>query len=255
MRSAGLLAIGGLVLCGCQAGALHTTKIAPSALTRLGSQRFQGAGPVRRLVSEIWSIGFFRQNSVVREEFSNNDYKIFESEKSLSWAPKEGLACYSRIVGKRDTIFLRADTLAHVRVGIEGVIEQPHEHAKTLSVIVHELCHDLWMNVLDDTERTLFAMEGEEFIDDYLQAKTPEDQRLFLQQAGQNNLSPGSMRTFSDLDTLIRLYPSQSRCGAELFAWLGEHAFSGRTAIPARFRKYYSGLFANDAIGPARAPR
>ncbi len=241
------LAAGIIPLWGCQAAALRGVRVGRPSPSPLEVQTSHDAKALKGLLAAIWSSGFFRQNAVVREEFLNNEYALFDRTSPLAADHEAGLACYSPGRGRRDTIFLREDVLARVRLSMEDVSERPYAKEKILAVLVRELCHDLWNNVLDDRERAFFAMEGEDFLTTFLQAKTEEERRFFLHLAGPDDSTPGKFESFSGLAEFISTYPPDRRCGPELFAWLGERAFSKKTAIPSPFKKYYAGIFAGDS--------
>ncbi len=243
------------LLSGCQAAAPHAIRTLPGDPAALEIRTSRGAEAVRPLVAEVWDSGFFKNNEIVRGEITNNDYALFGRESALAATNRSGLACFSRARGRRDAILFRADFVRYVKTTEVGLSEPAYPRKKILEVLVHELCHDLWDNVLDERERAMFAMEGEDFLADFGQAKTDEGKRLFLRKAGESDRAPADMRSFAGLDALIRLYPPERRFGAELFAWFGEQAFTGKGRIPAPFRKYFSGLFTDLGPGPSEDPR
>ena len=244
-------------LLACQATAFHGTRAlaAPNTPPSLKIHASRGAASVRPLVAAVWASGFFRCNEVVRNEFANNDYAVFGEESHLAVSERNGLACFSKARGRRDAVLFRADVVSYCKTTPEGLSEPAFPREKVLAVLVHELCHDLWDNVLDAAERAMFAMEGEEFVEDFLQAKTEEERRLFLQKAGEADPGPGDIQPFSGLEVLVRSYPAESRFGAELFAWLGEQAYTRKARIPVAFRKYFCGLFSDSPSHPLKSPR
>jgi hypothetical protein len=241
----------------CQATAFHGTKALAALNTppSLEIHASRGAAAVQPLVAAVWTSGFFRRNEVVRNEFANNDYAVFGKDSDLADSERNGLACFSKARGRRDAILFRADIVSYCRTTPEGLSEPAFPREKLLAVLVHELCHDLWENVLDAAERAMFAVEGEEFVEDFLQAKTEEEQRLFLQKAGEADPGPGDIRPYSGLEALVRSYPAESRFGPELFAWLGEQAYTRKSLIPLTFRKYFCGLFSDFTSHAVKSPR
>ncbi len=248
-----ILAAGMALLWGCQA-VFFGARTSPSLAASRGTDRWRGAERVRPLVDKVWASGFFRRNEVVRREILNNGYGVFEKDSRLAESRDKGLACLSRAPGRPDFILLRADLLPRVKVTIEGVFEPADTEERALPLIVHELCHDLWNNVLDEGERSLFTAEAEEFLKDYVEARTEKKWRSFLEEAGEPGAAGGEPASFSRLEFLIRSYPSETRFGAELFAWLGEHAYSGKLPLPPRFRKYFCGLVSDRPCGGGEKP-
>ena len=121
----------------------------------------------------------------MRAEIYNNEYAFFDPRSSLASLQKKGMACFSQGPNRKATIYLREDLFAHYKVDLEGVLERRSVESTALSVLVHELCHDFWANILDERERDFFAMDGAVFIADYQQAMTLEEQREFFLRAGQ----------------------------------------------------------------------
>ncbi len=211
---------------------------------RLRLQAPAEAGTAVRLICQLWDSGFFRACPAVRDEICNNAYAFFDPQSPLAALQKRGMACFSQDPDREDTIFLRKDIFAHYRVGLESVLERRSVEETALRVLVHELCHDLWANILDDRDRTLFALDGAEFIAAYRLATTPSEKREFLRRTGQRLRNSELAGLCADLDTLIASYPPDHRCGSELFAWLGERVFSMGLRIPPQFSIYYVGVIA-----------
>jgi hypothetical protein len=186
--------------------------------------------PIPPLLRELWDSGFFRTGPIIREEILNNEYQKFDESAPQAVLRKSDVACYSRTSGRRDAIFLRKDVFAHFTVGLDGVAEQGQVGKKVRAVLVHELCHDFWVNVLDERERKLFALEAEEFVAGYRQARTKEEKRLY--------------RAFGGLNALIDAYPEPKLFGTELFAWFAERAYASKASIPDPFWKYYLNILA-----------
>ncbi len=209
---------------------------------RLRLQAPAEAGTAVRLICQLWDSGFFRACPAVRDEICDNAYAFFDLKSPLASLQKRGMACFSQDPDGNDTIYLRRDIFAHYRVDLESVLERRSVEATALRVLVHELCHDLWANILDDRDRALFALDGAEFIAAYRLAMTPKEKRDFLRRTGQRARRSELNGLWADLDALIASYPPEHCCGSELFAWLGERTFSWGLRIPPNFGNYYSGL-------------
>ena len=115
---------------------------------------------------------------------------------------------------------------------MEGVVENRDVRPKVLAVLVHELCHDLWVHVLDEGERAAFTREGMQFVSDYDLALTDEERRSFLLRAGEESSEPGRFRSYAPLAAMASAYPPRVLCGQELFAWLAERLFSAKGEDP-----------------------
>jgi hypothetical protein len=235
--------------------ALMAASVCPPAV---GGQSFdprqihasEGAEAVACLVTRLWDSGFFQKCDLVRDEILDNDYAFFGAGSSGASFEKKGMACFSQKRGRKDTIYLREDILAHFKVAMEGVFERRSVEPTVLKVLVHELCHDFWANILEDSERAYFAMDGEELIADYRRALTAEDKRRFLLRAGQHDQDPRRSRFLADFEDLLATYRPGLLAGPELFVWFGERAYAGTIEIPPSFRKYYAGIVA--AAAPPR---
>jgi hypothetical protein len=238
--------------------ALQGGRVAQAAAGQSRDHRVRGPSSaeaaVSPLLAQIWSSGFFRRNEAVRQEILNNEYAFFDRGRPLAGQEKGGLGCYSRGVGGKDTIFLRKDIFAHFDVRIEGVFDHHDLRPKILTVLVHEICHDLWTNILDERERMAFSREGREFVSDYRRALTADEKQFFLRWIGDDTPDLGRVQFFASLDGMLKTYPPSVRCGQELFAWLAERFFSTNAKIPKPLRKYYAGILTGLLIGEPKAP-
>jgi len=210
-----------------------------------------GAKAAEPLLARLWASGFFRRNEAVLRELINNDYAFFDQGGPQAPRGILGLACYSRTPGARDTIFLKKDLFAHFEVGLEGTVEHADVGGRVLPVLVHEIFHDLWLNVLDEQERAAFSREGEAFMKDFRMAQTAEDKRRFLLLAGDDAADPRCLRSYAGIGDILAANPTRALCGHEMFAWLAERLFTTRAMIPRPLRKYYSCVLAGIPTGTA----
>jgi hypothetical protein len=251
-RGAVLLATCLAILAGGAAAAISEGDAAAGgqqALGRIVLEPSPAAQAVEPILARLWASGFFRRNEAVRGELLNNNYAFYD-EGNLA-APKGSLGwgCYSRRPGAKDTIYLRQELFAHFELEIEGVVQHTSVVRKVLPVLVHEICHDLWMNVLDDRERAAFAREGDALMEEYRTAQTDEDKRRFLLRAGDDADDRRSLRSYSGIDAFLATSPPRDLCGRELFAWLAERLFVTKAMIPKPLRKYYSCVLAGVPSG------
>jgi hypothetical protein len=201
-------------------------------------------GPAARtvapLLARLWASGFFRRNEAVRLELENNSYLFFDEGSPAAPKGSKGWGCYTRSPSGEDIVYLRKDLFSHFELGLDGLVEHPRLGQKVLPVLVHEICHDLWMNVLDQRERAAFCREGDELMQEYLMALTAEEQRRFLLLAGDDAADPGGLKSYAGIEGFLSTKPPRAVCGQELFAWLAERLFSTKAKIPIPLRKYYS---------------
>ena len=165
------------------------------------------------------------------------------------------MACFSRARGARDTIFLKKDLFAHFEVGLEGIFERTDVGGRVLPVLVHEICHDLWVNVLDDRERAAFSREGEAFMRDFRRAQTADETRRFLVLAGEDAADPRCLRSYAGIGEILAANPTRAMCGHEMFAWLAERLFTTKAMIPCPLRKYYTCVIAGIPAGTPGTPK
>lgn len=213
-----------------------------------------GARAVQPLLERLWASGFFRQNEAVRRELLNNEYSFFGADSPQPPPGSKGLGCYCRKPGGGDVIFLKKDLFASFEVGLEGVTLYPGWTRRALPVLVHEISHDLWSNVLDDAERASFCLEGAEFMEDFRMAQTAEDRQLFLVRAGDDVSDPRTLRSYAGIEEILSLRPAGSIRGDELFAWLAERLFTLKARIPKPLQKYYAGILTDVPAAPMRPP-
>lgn len=214
-----------------------------------------GARAVEPLLARLWASGFFKPNEAVRREITNNEYSFFGAASPQPPAGSKGLGCYCRNPGGVDVILLKKDLFASFEVSLEGVTLFPGWSRRALPVLVHEITHDLWSNLLDDAERDSFCLEGIGLLDDYRMAQTPEDRRLFLDRAGDDSADPRTLRSYAGIEEILSLRPERSIRGHELFAWLAERLFTLKAPIPKPLRKYYAGILSDVPAAPVRPPR
>src|SRR5512138_3223125 len=214
----------------------------PAQGRRVVAEAAPGARAVQPLLARLWASGFFKRCEAVERELGNNDYSFFGEDSPKPPAGNKGLGCFSRGPAGNDVIYLKKELFASFEVGLEGVVIHPGWSRQATPVLVHELCHDLWANVLDEAERASFCREGAEFMDAYRMAQTPEDRRLFLARAGDDAADPRTLRSYAGIDEILGLRPVRLIRGHELFAWLAERLFTTKARIPRPLRKYYAGI-------------
>jgi hypothetical protein len=214
-----------------------------------------GGRAVEPLLARLWASGFFRRNEAVRQELFDNVYAFFDEKSPVAPKGSKGLGCYSRGWEGKDTIFLRKDLFAYCDVGLEGVVIRSSVSRRVLPVLVHEICHDLCLNILDERERAAFAREGGEFMEEYRRAQTAEDKERFLLLAGDDISDPRCLLSYSGIDEILATHPPRALSGHELFAWLAERLFTMKAKIPRPLRKYYSCILAGVPADRAETPR
>jgi len=210
---------------------------------------------MEELLARLWASGFFRRNEAVRLELLNNDYAFFDTGSPVPPKGNKGLGCFVRGKEGRDTILLRKDLFAYFEVGMEGVVEHRNVSRRTLPVLVHEICHDLWTNILDERERAAFTREGGDLMEEYRLAQTAEEKLRFLSLAGDDISDPRRLQSYSGIDGILAAHPPRTLLGHELFAWLAERLFTTKARIPKPLRKYYSCILSEVASDPTESPR
>lgn len=248
-----------LVLLAGQAGAAGREGDGPAGGRQSGERIVLDPSPggraVEPLLARLWDSGFFRRNEAVRVELLNNKYAFFDATAPVAPEGSSGLGCYSQGAGGGGTIFLRKDLLAWFEVGMDGVQIYPSMMGRVLPVLVHEICHDLWMNILDPRERAAFAREGCDFLEEYRRAQTTEEKRLFLREAGDDPDDPRCLRSYAGLEAILTACPARTLRAHELFAFLAERLFVKKAMIPMPLQKYYSCILAEVRPGLAEIPR
>lgn len=214
-----------------------------------------GARAAAPLLARLWASGFFKRNEAVLRELANNDYAFFGRGAPRAPAGVRGLACFSRTAGERDAVYLNKDLFAHFDVGLDGVVERVDVGDRVMPVLVHEICHDLWANVLDERERAAFSREGEAFMRDYRRALTADEVRRFLAGAGDDAADPRCLRSYAGIGDILAANPTRAMCGHEMFAWLAERLFTTRALIPCPLRKYYACVLAGVPPADGTSPR
>lgn len=210
-----------------------------------------GARTADPLLARIWTSGFFRKNEAVLREILNNDYGFFEPGDPVPPAGSKGWGCFFRRPGGRDAILLKKDLFAHVVVSIEETLVRSDTGTTASAVLVHELCHDFWTNILDESERSAFSREGEAFLRDFQRAQSDDEIRRFLALAGEDPADVRCLRSYAGIAAIVKAHPTRALCGHEMFAWLAERSFTKLGLIPCPLRKYYASILAGVPTGIA----
>jgi hypothetical protein len=205
------------------------------------------------LLSQLWASGFFRRNEAVRTEIQNNRYAFTDDAGPDVPADKRG--CYFRRPGGPDVICLNRDMFTHFDLGPEGLAERVNLLRQILPVLVHEICHDLWANVLDARERAAFARESVELMTEYRMALTAEERRRFLALAGEDSCEGPGLLAYSEIDGFLAADPPRGLCGQEIFAWLAERLFATKVMVPGPLKKYYACILSGLAPSGAATGR
>lgn len=220
---------------------------------RQAGERSPGAQALQPLLAKLWASGFFKRNEAVLIEIRNNTYSFFDKDSPKPPEGVRGLGCCSPGAGGTSTIYLRKDLLARFEISLETVVIYPEGTGRAMPVLVHEICHDLWANVLDEGERVSFTREGADLMQEYRRALTSEDRRLFLARAGDDLSDPRTLERYTGIDRIVAAFPPGSLRGHELFAWLAERLFVTKARIPKPLSKYYACILDDAALGPGRS--
>jgi hypothetical protein len=205
---------------------------------------------VEIMLSEIWNSSFWQRNDRLREEILNNDYGIFECRDRTD---KEFRArAFYRKTDDRQQVMLNKRLFRHFAVKPEGGIALTDLDRGIKATMVHELLHDVWFNVLDGSLKAQFTADAEFFLAELSLARTKQDKLDILLCAGYIDPSPSEFEPFAELLCLGDIYDDQTLNGTELFAILGDRAYSGRILIPRPFRKYYYGILSHSALNRTR---
>ena len=228
---------------------------APAAPARIVLDASPGSRAMEPLLARLWDSGFFRRNDAVLREILNNHYAFLGPGGPVPPTGSKGLGCYAHTPGDQDVIFLRRDLFSRFEIDMEGVTVFEDTSRRILPVLVHEICHDLWMNILDDRERAAFAREGEDLMDGYCLAQSADGRQLFLLRYGDDIADPRCRRSYAEIEALRDARMTRPVCAHELFSWLAERLFMTKRAIPRPLQKYYSCILAGvpcAAAGPVR---
>lgn len=209
---------------------------------RVALDREPGAKAIHSLLARLWASGFLKRNEAVERELGNNTYAFFDETSPRPPKGSKGLGCFAPGPDGTGTIFLRKELFARFQVTMDDIVVFPDTCGRALPVLVHEICHDLWTNILDAAERAAFTREGGDFMEEYRRAQTPEDRRLFLLRAGDDAADPRTLRSYAGIDEILGLRGVRAIRGHELFAWLAERLFTMKAGIPRPLQKYYAGI-------------
>lgn len=199
---------------------------------------------IEGLLMEVWSSDFLRKNRITEEEILDNHYGIYSKDNPL--APTRGRACYLKSK-QEDKIMLNADLFAHYERKNRGA-EVKFSDKRIKATLVHELFHDFWYNILDDSQKTLFSMEAEIFFQELKIVKTKEEQLKFLRRIGLCQPSPENFKPFQKLKSLRKRYDYRKFFGTELYSIIADRVFSGIIILPKPFKKFYYGILSERTL-------
>ncbi len=207
---------------------------------------------IEGLLGELWNSGFFQKNELIMEEIFNNDYVIFHKKRLFSSSLKKRHAYYAKVDGLYEKVMLNKKLFRYWEPSFGGRFILRPLNKRIKAILVHELFHDFWYNVLDKRKRLLFSMDAEIFTLEAMLAKTKEDKMTFLSNIGINALRLKDFRPFEELRYQKEHYTDQKFFGTELYSLLADMAFSGKMTIPKYIRKFYYGILSESALNMDR---
>lgn len=204
-------------------------------------------GTIEYLLSEVWDSGFFCDDAELLQEILNNSYGIFECQNCPERLKR--VRAFYLYDNNTERVMLNKSLFRQFKVSTWSGITLTDLDSRIKATLVHELLHDFWFHVLDDTRKARFTSEAEQFYHELCAAVSEQDKLDFLKRAGYANPTLAAFVPFEGVKRLRERYPNRSFFGTELFAVLADRAFSGRILIPQRFRSYYKGILSDRALG------
>jgi ankyrin repeat protein len=207
---------------------------------------------IEGLLFEIWESGFFRQNTLVKEEILNNTYGVFRKPRKTLSEPG-GRAYFQSRAGQKDLLMLNARLFKHL-----APTRLPAHMKKTTvrrlddnirPTIVHELFHDFWINLLDEKIRQLFTREAEIFFIELPLGGTPGDTAHLLDYFRDERPEEAVSKFFAVLNELREIYGYEKSIRTELYATLAGLTYSGVIIIPEPLKKFYAGILSDENLG------
>ncbi|MFB0565784.1 MAG: hypothetical protein ACETWK_08920 [Candidatus Aminicenantaceae bacterium] len=220
--------------------------------TELNSYSHYRNGTVKeKMITEIWTSGFFEINDINQEEIINNIYGIFGNSYGLSSGPIRQ-ACYIYLENHKDRVMLNTNLFSHSKINNESEVKLKPSDERIKASLVHELFHDFWYNILDKRKRILFSKEAEILFIESIMAQTKSEKLHFLHNIGLNKTLEDDFKLFEGLKKLKEHYPDQKFFGTELYSIIADKTFSRMMIIPRQLRKYYYGIISDNVLNNSK---
>jgi len=203
------------------------------------------------LLTELWDSDFFQwRNPLLLEEILDNDYGIFDCDARTEEMAR--FRAFYKREKKQERIMLNKRLFRHFEPAPGWGFRLRDMDRRIRSTLVHELLHDFWFNVLDNSAKSGFTEEAERFFEEIQNCSTRNQRLEFLKQSGYAFPSLSDFTPFSELLELKERYAEEELYGTELYSVLGDRTFSGHIVIPRRFREYYQGILSASALNRHR---
>lgn len=199
------------------------------------------------LLSEVWESGFFQDDVQLLQEILNNNYGIFEYQDCPEQLTR--IRAFYQQENEKERVMLNKSLFRHFDFSSWSEITLSDMDRGIKATLVHELLHDFWFKILNDAQKSRFTAEAEHFYGELSRVVRKQDKLDFLKRAGYRDPDPAEFEPFEEVMRLRNRYPDPNFFGTELFAVLGDRAFSGRILIPRRFHIYYMDILSEQVIG------
>lgn len=197
------------------------------------------------LISAAWHSGFLAKTERVKKETLNNMYGTYGPEYDV--CEKDGEACFTKNSLVKDHHKV-VDTLAIGEILFcrgSGKEEAARLHLD--KIMMHELFHDFWHNILTKKQRQEFSVGVKKFYGAMLAATTKESRLEFLQSIGIDDPKEHDYELFARLQNRRGHYAEQ-KWWPELFSIMAEKTYESEMIIPQQLRKFYQGLISEKAL-------
>ncbi len=219
------------------------------------AQYVTGCEPTRdaleTVVSTVWDSEFLVREPKVLEEILNNSYGVFDSKKGpVTPKCKDCFGIYYKKPGFQDLILVNSKLFCY-----KGDVLIPYmNQSYKATVLVHELFHDFWDHIFEDSKKEQFIKESTKFYNRIANAKTDADKLLLLNEVGLVGAGTDTFDTV--LGSLVATRGKYIDCGSsdeeffgtELFAIFAETAYAG-AGIPRPLQVFYRNLISEKRFG------
>jgi len=196
------------------------------------------------LLGEVWDSGFFAKNDTVNKEIRNNKYGIFSILEMVDVCYRcRGIFLHDRFGILKDKILLYEDLICS---------EEKGKLEKAKPILIHELFHDFFTNILTSEQKEGVISEAKKFYDKIIKVNSKEKRLNVLRSFGLSEPKESDYHAYRHICDRGTMYGLLDRAedffNDEIYALIAESAFSNEIVIPKPLRIFYKNIISEKIL-------
>lgn len=176
------------------------------------SDRTANATSLSKLVMDLYASDFINKSCKVKKEFFNNAYSISFDDKKCKIP--QAVGCY---IKETQEVSLRDFTFSHLKAGANTRLETEPMRQDISGILLHEVMHDLFSNILTFEEQLNFSLESE------------------IWYRTLNKVDVG----YKKLSNIRQFYRDEQFFGTELYCRIIEMVYNKEIKMPLNLKLFY----------------